>query len=305
MAYSFRPKVVLFALLLSCFIYAPPARADDLPKQKITIAPATAEISVSPGGTAKGRITVANQGSLPFTLRLHSTPYSVVGIEYRPEFKQLPGTTNPDSWVVTSRETPVLLSPTRVIDIDFTVTVPAGTQPGGYYAVLFAESATDKDLGNGVATLNRAGQVLYITVEGPVKREGSVTGSSLGVLSFDPVLNAPVNVKNTGGLHFVAKYSLDVYDIFGRIVWTKSMERYVLPQTERRIAIEWQNNSVFGVYRLHRQVELVGRTDQLPDHWMVAMYPLVALVIVVFLAFLIFRYLRSWFFRNNVEKRSS
>lgn len=258
-----------------------PAHAATATSQAITISPASTDLSLDAGGTISKSIDIINSGSDAFNVTLSTTPYHVTGENYDPSYTQLPGTVDASQWVRLSNTSDVVNS-NKVITIPYTVTVPKNTAPGGYYAVVFAETSNDT-AATGVVSHNRVGNILYITVNGTVKAGGAITGDPLSALNFVGPLTIGAKVSNTGGTHFVSKASYSVTDFSGNTVFKSEIDKYVLPQTERNISSTWTPQTLFGIFTVHRNATIAGKIQTLPDEKIVIINPwfLIAVIFLV------------------------
>lgn len=253
----------------------------DAPSQAITLSPASTEITVDPGATALKTLDVINSGSETFKVALSSAPYHVSGVAYDPQFTQIPGTVDASEWVHLST-TDATVSGYKVLTITYTVQVPKNTAPGGYYAVVFAETSTD-DVKTGVVSHNRVGNILYITVNGSIKDGGSLKGDALPLVHFLGSIPIGTTISNSGGTHFITKAEYSVTSFNGNKVFTSSNERYVLPQTEREISAPWTPQSMIGIFTVHRSATINGKVTTLPDQKIYVVNPwvLIAFVFVI------------------------
>jgi hypothetical protein len=256
------------------------AHAQANTSQNITMSPASTLLSIKPGDSVQKSFQIMNSGGDTFRVATSVSPYYVTGLEYTPQFNQLPGTTQTSSWIkILNPNTTV--APQESTTINYTVAVPAGTAPGGYYAVLFAE--TQPVNGNeqtGVVPRNRVGNILYITVEGPVTMSGDVKVEHLGSFRYQPTVPLGAVVSNTGGIHFQTTVRTSVKSITGKQIYSATIERYVLPQTERKIVIDWSPTSPIGIYTVSRSANVAGTERTLPDERFIYIQPWVIVVIV-------------------------
>lgn len=264
--------------------------------QHITITPVSNDIKARPGGTSGGSLTVLNQGSDSFNATVTASPYRVEGDQYDPKYTRLDGTTDASEWVDFTSDTKALLSPNGVLYIKYNVSVPATTQPGGYYAVIFAETNPVKKPDQGVIAHNRVGHILYITVEGDVKNEGSVVRSSLPFIVTGDKLEVPIKVKNSGGVHFKSSTRVVIKDILGNTVLDESQERYVLPQTQREFTFDWKIGLPIGIYKVERTAGVLGSQQSLEVATVVVAHPLTiigGLILITGFIYLIFHRKKS------------
>lgn len=281
------------SVVAAVFLFgATPAHAT-APTQLIAISPSSTEISADPGGSTKGSFDVVNEGTTSFKLSLSAAPYNVQGLNYDPSFTQLPGTVDPSKWIKFNSVTTQDLASKKLLAVDYTVNVPAGTAPGGYYAVIFAQS-TSTDT-KGVIPQGRVGNILYISVSGTVKVSGTLSAGKIPFFNIGTPVSMSVIVENDGGLHFQTTVNFAVKDIFGKTVLSKTDNRYVLPQTERQISETWTPNAPIGLYYVERSASLpdVG-TKQLTNRIVIVVQPwvfiaLAGLILVIIAGIMLLR----------------
>lgn len=266
---------VLSLAILGHSVYAADA------SQNIAVTPSSTEFSISPGDTADGSFDAINEGTIAFGVEFSSSPYYVKGLDYDPQFTQLPGTVNASKWIHFKQDTKQVLSGKKLTSVDYTVTVPAGTPAGGYYAVLFTETSPVSN-NNGVVSHNRVGDILYITVKGIISSGGTITAEHLPLLDVDNTIPLNVIISNTGGTHFITKAEIGVTNLLGKTVYTAVSTRYVLPQTKRLISNTWSTTSPIGVYKVIRSATIAGKVKTLAPVWIFVIQRwVVALVISI------------------------
>jgi len=283
--------IFLLAVLSACSFVTSQSFADTS-GQAITASPAVTQIAVDPGGTTTNKLDIVNSGTIAYKVTVSVSPYRVVGVDYDPQFTQLPGTVDPSKWVTLS-QTNASAAPHAVLTVNYSVTVPKNTAPGGYYAVIFAETSPTAT-GGGVIAHNRVGNILYITVRGQVKQGGALSTTRLPVFDVQSSLPMNLTVSNTGGVHYLSTATFTVKNrLTGKTVFHASYDRYILPQTKRLIASSWTPAEPFGIYTISRSATIVGNTKSSPTQTIVYMKPwffvTVCIIVVVLLALLIRR----------------
>ena len=243
----------------------------------ITMTPSSTEIHAPPGGTTSGSLNVINPGSSGYGMSLAVAPYRVIGDSYDPQFTELPGTTDASQWLHLEGPLTQNLAAHTLASVDYTLSVPAGTAPGGYYAVIFAE--TDPPAATGVVAHNRVGDILYITVDGPVKQSGTLSAPRLPRIVFRSSLPISVLVSNTGGLHFVTMADIQANSLSGGPPFHASLQRYVLPQTTRLVSTTWQRLPLFGLYKVYRSAVVAGQPQTAPTAEVLIIRPWLAAIL--------------------------
>jgi len=228
------------------------------------------QISVKPGGQAEGRLTVGNTGTEGFRASVEVTPYRVINEQYDASYQLLPGATDVSQWFRLS-QTDAHISAGGVLDLTYTIAVPLSAKPGGYQARLFV-TTTPTDVTGSVMTHNRAGEELYITVEGQAPSGGAVTAPALPFWSWNGNFTARTIVANTGRMHFDATTTLSVYSVTSRRVQSASFERHILPETRRVLPISW-SIATPGLYRIERKTTYLSHTET-ARQWVMVLSPL-------------------------------
>ena len=283
--YFFSLAIITAALglLLSPLV---PAEAASTAPQDITLSPSSTELSSPPGGTAQGSLSIINSGIAGFTFKAYATPYHVIGLDYDPSFSLIPGKNDPSTWVHFNDATSATIAPGQTTGMTYSLRVPAGTAPGGYYAVIFTETQPAASAG-GVSSRSRVGDILYITVQGPVTQSGSIHAPGQSHFVFGTTVPMALEVENNGGLHFVTTTHLALVNyLTNKAVYSASLQHYVLPQTVRRISTVAGPTAIIGLYKVRASADILGQTQTLPNQWVVVVHPVVlwalpAIIVVV------------------------
>lgn len=266
-----RPVSAVALSLMSAVLLVPSSFA--AAPQDITMSPSSSLVSVKPGETTTKSFTIVNGGDSDFAVAASVTPYHVEGVNYDPQFTQLPGTVDAADWVKLA-QTKFTIAAHASNEVSYTVHAPVGTTPGGYYAVVFAQTdTTPADGSQGVVLHNRVGNILYITVEGPVKNSGTIDDVHVPAVIIGTAVNLPTKVTNNGGVHFLSTFTTQVHSFTGRKVFSSAIERYVLPQTTREVTTTWMPSAIIGYYKVSRSATVAGASKSLPDTWVLVIKP--------------------------------
>ena len=135
--------------------------------------------------------------------------------------------------------------------VDYTVRVPSNARPGGHYGVIFAESQPSSEVsGNSVLRNKRVGSILYTTVNGDTTLKGSVVSTDIPFWQLQPPLKATTRIKNDGNTDFADTISYRVKDVFGNVKYETKAEWALLPQTIRRVTLDWDKAAWLGIYKV-------------------------------------------------------
>jgi hypothetical protein len=277
--------VLIVLLTLATTISLPLGAQASAPSTKIlTITPAVQKPTVDPGSSESGNFQIINQGQQGYPVQVYSAPYSVQGEDYTPDFTPLPGRPKVASWLKFTTDA-ADVQPGHTLNVHYTLTVPAGTQPGGYYAAAFAETQADKSK-QGVIINERVGEIFYITVAGPVHQSGKLLGWSSSFLQKPP-LTAELRLENDGGLHYASTVNVSVSDIFGHTKYSLLTQKVILPQTIRSIPVSWSTAPALGLFKINGNATVLGKPQTLPTRYVLIASQNVRVAFAVIIALLL------------------
>ncbi|HSX06615.1 MAG TPA: hypothetical protein VLG92_02760 [Candidatus Saccharimonadia bacterium] len=283
-------KTVLCALFAALIVVAstPPApkasaASEAAPSKILTLAPATTKPTVKPGASAQGKFQIINQGTSDYPVHIYSAPYSVHSEDYTPDFTPVSGKLNAASWIQFDTTT-ATIPPAHTLDVPYTITIPSGTAPGGYYAVAFAETHSQPSNKQGVVVNERVGEIFYIQVAGTVKQTGKLLSWSSKFIQQAP-LSATLRLENDGNLDYASDIHVTVRDMFGRPKYSLNTTKEVLPQTVRRIPINWTTTPSLGLFKVTGTVSLPNNTTQaLTTKYVLVISPVLRIIATVLVA---------------------
>jgi hypothetical protein len=250
---------------------APPAaRAAVAPSgENITASPTQIKLDLAPGTTASGIATVINDGDRAYDFKAYATPYHVAGEDYDPSFTTTSGQ-DASHWIRLTDQTLHLL-PHQTTTVPYTVTVPAGTGGGGYYAAMFFETLPRAIAGSGVMSKQRVGMVVYLRIAGAITEHGTIESFTVSPLQKGPPVTAALRLGNQGNVHYTADITEHITDLLGHPKADIHVVREVLPHTTRRFVLAWDKAPLFGLFRINGAVNLLGRTETLPTHYVLVL----------------------------------
>jgi hypothetical protein len=183
--------------------------------------------SVDAGSTVTDSVSLWNYSDVQMNFHVYATDaYN----NKTGEFSLLPKDTKPKdagSWVVV--QTSYLTVPARTrVDIPISITVPAGATPGDHAAGVVAASNTSAgtDGPAGGVVERRTGSRVFVRVKGNVNPklvvENLTTDYSGSFNPLDGKLGVDYTVRNTGNVRLSAKQQLEVKDVIGRTVESRT-----------------------------------------------------------------------------------
>jgi hypothetical protein len=295
-----RLRIITAMMLTVAGILASALPAGAAP-QVITLTPTSLDRVIQPGTTYNGSFEILNQGQGGYTFHVYAAPYSVRNEDYTPDFTTpLPGAPNVASWFKFSA-TSVHVEPGQSSTVNYSITMPANTPPGGYYAAAFAETKLPPKA-NSIVLNERVGEIFYLQAAGPVTQKGELLTWQSSIFQKPP-LTSTLRFKNDGGVHYRAVIDLKVQDIFGHDKYKLQTVKEVLPQTTRKVVVPWQKTPAIGLFKVKGNVSFLNQKKTLPTRWVLVMsQPIRIAFLVVLLIIVLFVVFRAGYIRRRPKK---
>jgi hypothetical protein len=233
--------------------------------QNLTISPTQIDTTLSPGGVGDGDITVINDGADAYDYTVYATPYHVSGEGYTRSFSASPTTGDVSAWLTLPKGLQHL-DPHGTGKVPYSLRVPAGAGGGGYYGAIFVEMQPRPVVGSGVVTKQRVGVIVYLRVDGGVKESGRLASFMMDFWQFEAPVKAQARMSNDGNVHFKAKISEHIDDLFGTTKASIALEREILPGTTRRLDLIWDHPPDLGLFWVNGTATFLNRTEALGGH---------------------------------------
>lgn len=139
--------------------------------QALTVAPARLEIVGDPGKVTTSEIELFNEQTTGSTFYFSAANFEAQGEGGVPNF--VDATEGLATWITTPES--VVLKAGEQKKIPISINVPAGTQPGGYFAGVFLSTTPTKTKGGGEVSIGaKVGVLVLFRVSGEVKEGGDV-----------------------------------------------------------------------------------------------------------------------------------
>jgi hypothetical protein len=264
--------------------------------QDITMSPTSVSQVIQPGATFSGNFLVVNQGKSGYNFQVYASPYHVSGEDYTPDFTPITNAPQVADWFKFAT-TSGYIDAGATKSVGYTITVPKGTPPGGYYAVAFAETKFPQT-GNSITLNERVGEIFYLQAAGPVEQKGQVVGWESKFLQSPP-LTSTLRIEDSGGINFPANITVKVEDVLGQPKYTLETIKQILPQTIRRVTVPWSGTPKFGLFKVTGQVSFYGQTHVLATKWVLVMAPEVRLIVGGIFGLLVILLIASFVFRRK------
>lgn len=229
----------LVVVVVVSAVGAEPALAQDAQQERgLFITPPRQYESVSAAGTTSGELTVGNANDTAMVVTLSVEQFTVADHTYDYLFK-----VPKDNWVTLSAKR-LELGAKESRKVSYKISPPANAQPGGHYFSIFASASLST--GRQIRTT----MVLYLTVEGDLRRTSEVTGDTIPAIWLGGNLPLKFDIKNTGNTHFFIYTSTTLSGWYTHYS-TVEVAHILLPQTTRSIEAVMQPPFLPGLYTIN------------------------------------------------------
>lgn len=231
------------------------------PPESITLSPVSKLYKVDAGSTHTDKLTIVNDGATDYNFTVYTAPYSVKDEGYDPDFTSIRTNTDIESWVQFEKTT-YFAKAGSTVTVDYKFVVPENAFPGGHYGVIFAETQPAGNLDStGVERKKRVGAIIYATVNGEYKTGGQVLIIDTPKFQFTSPLKSSLTIENTGNADFTAKTSYLVTDVFGNKKYQTEKTFQILPQTSRKMPLEWAQAPSFGLFKATVATQFLDKNE--------------------------------------------
>lgn len=230
------------------------------------------EISLNPGETYTGTITVANPQSATSDLGFTATisPYSVSGSSYTADLSGRTSYTQLADWITLENDVGTL-APNATAEIAYTIKVPQDADPGGQYATIRVASTPDSSSTSGISIGNsyEMASIIYANIAGEVHREGSVTSQSIPSFITSSEFTSTATVVNNGNTHEDALVTFKITNAMnGGVIYPqdksyKGINEIIMPDTTRDLIYTFDHMPAVGVINVNQTIEYNGETYSL------------------------------------------
>ncbi|HTH92967.1 MAG TPA: hypothetical protein VL576_00610 [Candidatus Paceibacterota bacterium] len=210
--------------------------------EALTISPARVEITGDPGATVGGEFTLINEQSTDQTFYPSFENFTAQGESGSPAFSADPD--GLDSWMSIPNKS-VTIKPGEVLTVPYYISIPKGTEPGGYFAAIFW-STTPPTAGSGDVSIGaKIGMLVLLTVNGNVRESAGITQFDRnGHGFFYETLPVTLRYKfhNAGGDRVQPKGTMTIRDTFflpADHIDANKVIGNILPNSTRQFTVDW------------------------------------------------------------------
>jgi len=266
--------------------------------EALTISPARVELNGDPGQTLTGEYTLENKENVEKTFYSSSENFEAQGETGTPYF--VAGTEGLASWIVLPSE--MVLGPNETKKLTYSINIPTGIDPGGYFAAIFWGTSNPQEniQGGDVSVGAKLGLVILLRVSGDIKEEGGILDfKTLNEQKLKELKEAgadeqklkeagadeqklftmlPVDFsyrfQNNGGDRIKPKGNITIKNIFGMtsdVLNANSNEGNVLPSSVRKFSLSW-NRLNDSKEKIEIPVSFVDTVKYQANHFALGMY---------------------------------
>ena len=275
----------------------------------VVLGPTKIELFLEPGETITREITVTN--------RTGNT------INFKVEIEDFKGSHDPNQNIILMGEEKgpyslrdwlrpgireFTLKHGQKIYLPIEISIPAETEAGGHYGVVFAsvqppavgvEGEKEKAKGQ-VAIVSRVGTLFFVRVAGEVEENGYLKEFKTpknyyekGPISFELLF------ENNGSVHLTPYGAIEIFNFLGKQIGEVEVDPWFsMPDSLRKREVNWEKGFLFGKYKALASINR-GYEDIIDqksvDFWVIPWKIVSAGFIGLFLVILFFRWIFSRF----------
>lgn len=234
----------------------------------LAVSPGLIEVALTPGEVYEGDFFVLN----PVTTDIASNyvisvaPLNFFDESYTPAFTDPSDYNQIVDWIEV--EAPKgELAPQEKRAVHYKITVPADAPAGGQYAsfLVAADDTHSSEQGNGIAVSaqSQIAILLYSTVAGETREEGTVIENNVPAFFFNQPIKTSSLVINSGNVHIPAKYTLRIYPLFSdEEIYTNEESpkiSSVIPDTTLYNEKVWEDTPLLGLFRIEQEIDFADK----------------------------------------------
>lgn len=278
----------------------------------LAVSPGLIEIALTPGEVYEGDFFVLNPVTDNVVSRYSITaaPLNFFDESYTPTFTDPSDYNQIVDWVEIA-EPKGELAPQEKRAIHYKITVPEDAPAGGQY-MSFLVAADDDAISEqqesaAVTAKSRIAILLYSTVAGETREEGTVIENNVGAFFFDQPIKTSSLVINSGNVHIPAKYTLRVYPLFSNEeIYTNEESpkiSSVIPDTTLYNEKTWEDTPLLGIFRVEQEIDFGDKYNVRSNLVLVAPTWFI-IVCLLFLAALIYAVIERTKKRKEEKKKA-
>lgn len=220
----------------------------------IQISPVTFNFEIKPGETQDGKILITNRNDETMNYVMELEIFDNSSEDGVPSFtvvKPSEGVVTFVDWVTFPDGDTGSIDVGKSKEVNFTISVPAGAEPGGHYGAIFAKQTKPLIQGqNQVGVSARVGTLFLISVPGKTTQAAQVIEFKAPKFVWKGPVNFKMRVQNTGTVHFDSKSVAIINNLIGADTNFELGTHTILPKSIRAYEASWNKKYPFGFYKI-------------------------------------------------------
>jgi len=226
----------------------------------ISVSPIRVEHLVKQGEQGTDMISVTNDGTAATRLKVSIEDWTLTK-DGNPTFMKAGNNRYSCSEWIRINPVDFRLAPGQTREVRYTVTVPQGTEDGGYRAAIIFETIPDFTPGDKIKRVFLKGRIVTIVYEVVGKPAPEGYSNGLRAESKKEGVDFVLALQNTGKVHFRTKGSITVKDSNGNKAFEVELPDVpVLPGSEREVKVSYDHSLPKGKYAAAAVVD-IGRRE--------------------------------------------
>lgn len=274
----------------------------------IGISPMRESMVLAPGETYKGSFHVNNPAYSDEAIKykISISPF-YVNENYDPVYSDEGGNSEIAKWITVTSGEEGELEPNQIGIVEYSIEVPETAPAGGQYAAIIAtidSGANDAD-GFSIGESVGVAHTIFAEITGDNVVSGKILTTGIKSFVVDGKISGYSTVENTGNVHSLAVYTLEVSSLFsGEIVYSNSdmpENHFVLPDRQFENEIAWEETPPMGIFNVKYTVDYQGQKDEVTGVVVVCPWWIIAIICFGLLMLI----LRIIFFIKLTKRRKS
>lgn len=221
----------------------------------IQISPLTYNYDIDPGGSKDSQITLKNLGDEEIEYTIETENFTATTDDGAPVFNSKPsveGVTSLADWFDFPDGRTAKIPAKGSTEINFSVSVPEGAEPGGHYAAVFAKVVGKTEEGKTeLGVSSRVGTLFLVNVPGDVRYGVEIEDLTVPTFIWKGPVDLKMKIRNSGNVHYdsQAEIALRRLVISGESKVDMGAHT-VIPDSSRAYEGRWESKYPFGIYRV-------------------------------------------------------
>lgn len=258
----------------------------------IQISPISYNLDIKPGESKDLKLNIKNYNPFEVDYVIETELIDSVTEDGAPSFSPvLPkeGVTSILDWMTFSDPKDGTLAAGEAKNVNFTVSIPNGAEPGGHYAAVFVKQL-NKEVGGQtqIAVSSRVGALILTSVPGETVKSAEISDFNPPKFLWKGPLPLSFKVKNTGTVHYDSSAKIKIEPLLGNDVTIDAGTHTIIPDNLRKYETTWNKKYPFGYYKL-TSIALDGDGNEVT-----AVATLWALPLIIVIPLLVFIALVIW-----------